>query len=102
MWCKVGCKKDVLTVEESTFMLEIETEKIWECDNFLSLFITYIAAVYAFNLVYPKKWKKYAIFQKVVMCLVDGDACLDRKLFDCNGWIKNQKKVNLWDIQTII
>jgi len=42
VWCKVGGKKDVLTVEESTFMLEIETEKISECDNFLSLFIRYI------------------------------------------------------------
>jgi len=51
-------------VEESTFMLEIETEKIWECDNFLSLFITYIAAVYAFNLVYPKKMKKVCYFSK--------------------------------------
>jgi len=64
VWCKVGCKKDVLTVEESTFMLEIETEKIWECDNFLSLFITYIAAVYAFNLVYPKKNEKSMLFFK--------------------------------------
>ena len=80
-------------MDEKAFVLEIEKETIGSTDNFLSLFVMYIASIYCFNLVYPKKIEKSMLFiQKIILGLVDNETSVDRKLLNVLSELKSVKQ----------
>lgn len=76
-------KDKLLCMGEDDFTVHIEGAKVTGCENFFQCYTVLIAAIYVFNLAYPKKWVKTLTFvQNVLVGLKDqqGEVNLDRRI----------------------
>ena len=73
-------KEKIYTMDEDAFHLKIEGITVVKCSSFLEIMTSLIAAIYCFNLVYPKCIEKTMKFiQNIILGLKDG-GCVDKKI----------------------
>lgn len=76
-------KDKLLSMGDEEFCVYVEGVKVKDCDNFFQYYVILVAAIYVFNLVYPKTWMKSLTFvQNVLIGLKDqqGQGTLDRRI----------------------
>ena len=78
-------KDKLLSMGEEQFTIHVEGMTITVCENFFQAYVTLIAGIYTFNLVYPPKLVKTLTFvQNVLVGLKDqqGQINLDRRIIN--------------------
>ena len=84
---------NILTVDKAAFNFNIERCELFSCETFFELFSGMVAAIYAFNLAYPKPWEKMLSFsQNILIGLKDSGDRYNKRILNVITLIHNKMK----------
>lgn len=85
-------KDKLLTMDIQAFELQIDQKTIFKCDTFIELFTGFLAAVYCFNLAYPKEMTKTLTFFQNVFLNLNDEGRLDKKIVSVVTELNKEKQ----------